>query len=297
MDLFAVLNSPEKDLRLSRLRKERKFHSNNPSISNLQSQIFIFSMARMLLKSNMLDGFSLQKESSIMSQPLANLCGLLFILLGSFWGIAVGSWLYGGLGGILGLTIGSLWGYHVAEGFSSLLRTQRINKNDVMPVTVLTQSENPPLSSSKRSWISKVLGRKPVKPSFPESYSLEEIHRRLRAINAQIWLELRQGVLSSCHAGLHSVRLEERGEPLDWREINRRTVAALHRFEISMNDDERRASLNEALDSLGQKLLLVQKAAMRKADRLNPEEEQEIQKNEAELWRLSRFARTPPSQN
>jgi hypothetical protein len=36
---------------------------------------------------------------------------------------------------------------------------------------------------------------------------------------------------------------------------------------------------------------------MRKADQLNQEEKQEIQKNEAELWRLSRFARTPPSQN
>ena len=251
----------------------------------------------MLLKSNMLDDLILRKESSIMNQMLANLYGLLFILLSSFWGTAVGWRLYGSLGAMLGLTIGSMWGYHLAEGYASLLSTQKESNDDPLLVTLWAQSENPPLSTSKRSWFSKILNRKPAKPSFPESYSLEEIHRRLRAINAQIWLELRQGVLSSCHAGLHSVRLEERGEPLDWREINRRTVAALHRFEISMNDDERRASLNEALDSLGQKLLLVQKAAMRKADRLNPEEEQEIQKNEAELWRLSRFARTPPSQN
>jgi hypothetical protein len=64
-----------------------------------------------------------------------------------------------------------------------------------------------------------------------------------------------------------------------------------------MSEEERRASLNEALDRIGQKLLLVQKAAMRKADKLNQEEEQEIQKNEAELWRLSRFARTSTSQN
>jgi hypothetical protein len=254
-------------------------------------------MARMLLKSNTLDGFTLRIESSIMNQVLANLCGLLFILLGSFWGTAVGWWLYGSLGAMLGLTTGSLWGYHVAEGYASLLSTQIENENDSLPVAILAQSENPPLSSSKRFWFSKILGRKPIKPSFPESYSLEEIHRRLKAINSQIWLELRQGVLSSCHAGLYSVRLEERGEPLDWREINRLTVAALHRFETAMNDDERRVSLNEALDRIGQKLLLVQKAAMRKADRLNQEEEQEIQKSEAELWRLSRFARRPPSQN
>jgi hypothetical protein len=162
---------------------------------------------------------------------------------------------------------------------------------------MLAQSENPPLSSPKRSWFLKIFRRKPVKPSFPESYSLEEIHRRLKAINSQIWMELRQGVLSSCHAGLYSVQLQERGEPLDWREINRRTVAALHRFETAMDDEERIASLNDAFDCIGQKLLLVQKAAMRKADKLNQQEEQEIQKNEAELWRLSRFARTPPSQN
>jgi len=41
-------------------------------------------------------------------------------------------------------------------------------------------------------------------------------------------------------------------------------------------------------------LLLVQKAALRKADRLNKEEERAIQKNEAELWRLSRLARLSP---
>lgn len=262
---------------------------------NLQSEIF--SMARMLLKSNMLDALTLRKESSIMNQVLANLCGLLFILLGSFWGTAVGWRLYGSLGAMLGLTIGSMWGYHLAEGYASLLSTQKENNDDPLLVTLSAQSENPPLSASKRSWFSKILDRKPAKPSFPESYSLEEIHRRLKAINSQIWLELRQGILSSCHAGLYNVQLEERGQPLDWRAINRLTVAALNRFETAMNDDERRLSLNEALDRIGQKLLLVQKAAMRKADQLNQEEKQEIQKNEAELWRLSRFARTPPSQN
>lgn len=254
-------------------------------------------MARMLLKSSMLADFTPRKESLIMNQVLANLCGLLFILLGSCWGAAVGSWLYGSLGAMLGLAIGSMWGYHVAEGYASLLSSQKENDKDGLLVALLAQSENSPLSSSKRSWFARILGRKPIKPSFPESYSLEEVHRRLKAINSQIWLELRQGVLSSCHAGLYSVLLEEKGESLDWREINRRTVAALHRFETAVSEKEQKASLNEALDRIGQKLLLVQKAAMRKADKLNQQEEQEIQKNEAELWRLSRFARTPPSQN
>ena len=232
-----------------------------------------------------------------MSQMLANLCGLLFILLSSCWGAAVGSWHYGSLGALLGLTIGSIWGYYVAEGYASLLSTQKDNTNDGLPVAISAQSENPPLAATKRSWFSRILGRKPVKQSFRESYSLEEVHRRLKTINSQIWLELRQGVLSSCHAGLYSVQLEEQGKSLDWREINRRTVAALHSFETAMSEEERKTSLNEALDRIGQKLLLVQKAAMRKADKLNQEEEQEIQKNEAELWRLSRFARTPSSQN
>jgi hypothetical protein len=76
--------------------------------------------------------------------------------------------------------------------------------------------------------------------------------------------------------------------------VNRRTVSALHRFETAKNEAERRASLSEALDRIGQKLLLVQKAALHKADRLNKEGERAIQKNEAELWRLSRFARLSP---
>ena len=254
-------------------------------------------MARLLLKSSMLDDFTRGTGSSIMSQILANLCGLLFTLLGSCWGAAVGSWLDGSLGAMIGLTIGSIWGYHMAEGYASLLRTQKDNTNDALQVAILAQSENSPLTATKRSWFSRILGRKPVKQSFRESYSLDEVHSRLKTINSQIWLELRRGVLSSCHAGLYSVQLEEQGKSLDWREINRRTVAALHRFETAMSEEERRTSLNEALNRIGQKLLLVQKAAMRKADKLNREEEQEIQKNEAELWRLSRFARTTSSQN
>jgi hypothetical protein len=230
-----------------------------------------------------------------MEQLLADLFGLLLILSGSLWGIAVGSWLNSGMGGLLGLVVGALWGFHMAEGCTLLLTTPKGCNSEAYEkglTTVLAQKA--PLAGSRRPWLSRILGRKSTRSPLPEGhglYSLEEIHRRLKAINAEVWRELRLGVLSSCYAGLYSVQLAEAGERLDWQEVNRRTVSALHRFETAKNEEERRASLNEALDRIGQKLLLVQKAALRKADRLNKEEEAAIQKNEAELWRLSRFAR------
>ena len=226
--------------------------------------------------------------------------GLVLILSGSLWGIAAGFWLNNSVGGLLGLVVGALWGFHMAEGCTLLLKTQKGRNSEAYEkglTTVLAQSERAPLSGSRRPWLSRILGRKPAKPSLPlnhDLYSLEEIHRRLKAINSQVWRELRLGVLSSCYAGLYSVHLDEAGERLDWQEVNRRTVSALHRFETAKNEEDRRASLNEALDRIGQKLLLVQKAALRKADRLNKEEERAIQKNESELWRLSRFARLSP---
>ena len=241
-----------------------------------------------------------KRKSGKMEQLLADLFGLLLILSGSLWGMAAGSWLNNGVGGLLGLVVGALWGFHMAEGCTLLLKTQKERNSEAYEkglTTVLAQSEKAPLAGSKRPWLSRILGRKSTKSPLPEThdlYSLEEIHRRLKAINADVWRELRLGVLSSCYAGLYSVQLAEAGEQLDWQEVNRRTVSALHRFETAKNEEERRASLNEALDRIGQKLLLVQKAALRKADRLNKEEERAIQKSEAELWRLSRFARLSP---
>lgn len=235
-----------------------------------------------------------------MEQLLADLFGLLLILSGSLWGIAVGSWLNSDVGGLLGLIVGALCGFHMAEGCTLSLRTQKERSYEAYEkglTTVFAQSERTPLSGSRQPWLSRMLGRKPAKSPLSEThnlYSFEEIHRRLKAINSEVWRELRLGVFSSCYAGLYSVRLAEAGERLDWQEVNRRTVSALHRFETAKNEEERRASLNEALDRIGQKLLLVQKAALRKADRLNKEEERAIQKNEAELWRLSRFARLSP---
>jgi hypothetical protein len=207
------------------------------------------------------------------------------------------------LGSILGLALGAACGFHVAELFARLVHG-RENKDDEIVVDgyvfLCAESEKTPVARSKRKWFSKLLGRKPSRSALPESVgfiALEEIHHRLKAMNSHLWWELRQGVLSSCHAGLYSVYVQEAGENFDWKDVNRKTVAALHRFETAVNDEERRASLNEALDGVGQKLLLVQKAALRKADKLNAEEEQAIQRNEAELWRLSRSARVSPSQN
>ena len=230
-----------------------------------------------------------------MEQLLADIFGLVLILAGSIWGIATGYCLQGSLGSLLGLLFGSLWGFWLAEHFGLWLKSRQQGRNDTPvkgPMLLLAQTSGDPLSGPKRPWLSRILGRRSTRPSPLEPdvpYSFEQINRRLRTMNSQLWKELRQGVLSSCYAGLHTVRVDEKGESLDWREVNRRTVSALHRFDTATSDEERRTSLNEALDRIGQKLLLVQRAALRKADRLNVEEEREIQKNEAELWRLSRL--------
>jgi hypothetical protein len=226
---------------------------------------------------------------------LANLCGLLFIVSGSLWGLTVGSWLLGSIGSVLGLMLGALWGFHVAEGYSCILKPWARETTETRQKSHMTIVDHPErIGSSGSRWprIMRILNRQPAKVAQKDSYdpcSLEEIHSRLKTINANLWRELRTGALSSCHAGLYTVRLNNSEESRDWREVNRRTVAALHRFETATTDQERRASLIEALDRIGEKLQLVHKAALRKADRLNSEEEREIRKNEAELWRLSRL--------
>ena len=230
-----------------------------------------------------------------MEQLLANIFGLVLILTGSLWGIAAGSCLQGSAGSLLGLIFGALLGFCLAEDIALWLKSWEIGTDKSSAkelIQLLAQSEDAPLSGSRRRWFPRNWRRKPVRPPSPEptaSCSFQDIHRRLRAMNSQLWKELRQGTLSSCYVGLHAVHLEEKGQSLDWREVNRRTVAALHRFETAIDDEQRRDSLNEALDRIGQKLLLVRRAALRKADKLNSEEEREIQRNEAELWRLSRL--------
>jgi hypothetical protein len=232
---------------------------------------------------------------------LSDLIGLLLIMAGSVWGMAFGSLLFGRLGGLLGLITGALWGFQLAEGFALLVKIQQdrcLEPAEESGTTCFSQPHETPSSPNKRTWLARVFGRKSAQPAHLESYetlSLEDIHQRLKEINSELWRQLRIGVLSSCHAGLYSVRVDDDGKSLDWREVNRRAVASLHRFETATNDEERSLSLQESLDRIGQKLLLAQKAALRKADRLNTEEEKEIRGKEAELWRLSRILRAPSS--
>ena len=274
----------------------RFLNSPNPSILNLQSQISNLFSGTYVAKSK-----ARKRKSREMEQRLANIFGLVLILTGSLWGIAIGACLQGSAGSLLGLIFGALCGFCLAEDFALWFKCREVSTDKSSAkklMQLLAQSAGPPLSGSRRRWFSKNWRRKPVRPPSPEpdaSWSFEEIHRRLRVMNSQIWKELRQGTLASCYVGLHTVHLEEKGESLDWREINRRAVSALNRFDTATDNEQRRDSLNEALDRIGQKLLLVRKAALRKADRLNPEEEGEIQRNEAELWRLSRLNLLAPS--
>ena len=251
-------------------------------------------MARILLNDSCIGSLPPKKVRQT-DQLFANICGLLFVGAGSLWGVTVGSWLLGSMGTVLGLMLGALWGFHVSEGCAFFLKTRKnMDTEAIEQMTTLAHSEEILLSGSRWPRLSRIFGRKPARLSPPDCYdscNLEEIHRRLRTVNSHLWKELRTGVFSSCHAGLYSVRLNNSEESLDWREVNRRTVAALHRFETATTNKERRASLVEALDRIGQKVQLVQKAALRKADRLSSEEEQELQKNQAELWRLSRLER------
>jgi hypothetical protein len=231
----------------------------------------------------------------------ANLFGLILICAGSLWGIAVGSWLGGDLGGVLGLMLGALWAFHLAENCALMLKSlenKGKDSQDRAQLSYATEYGKSSLPSRKLPWLSRIWGRKTARPSppvSPESWSFEKIHRRLKTVNATLWKQLRWGVLSSCHVGLYEVQINEGQEGLGWREVNRLTVSALHRFETAATDEERRISLKEALDRIGQKLVIVHRAALRKADRLNPEEERLIQENEAELWRLSRILKFLPS--
>ena len=232
---------------------------------------------------------------------LAELIGLLLIMTGSVCGMAVGSLLLDRIGTLLGLITGALWGYRLAESFAWLVKDQRDRCALIAEEhrqTLFSEPHGTPCSATKRTWLARIFGRKPTDSSHLDScetLSPEEIHHRLKELNSELWRQLRSGVFSSCYAGLYRVGVDDAGQSLDWREVNRRTVASLHRFETTTNDEERSLSLKEAFDRIGQKLLLVQKAALRKADRLNAEEEQEIRGYEAELWRLSRILRAPPS--
>jgi hypothetical protein len=74
--------------------------------------------------------------------------------------------------------------------------------------------------------------------------------------------------------------------------VNRQLLSCLRRFERATTDRERHASLVEALDRVGQKLHIVKQVAAIKADTSALKEQEELQQNEAELWRLSRILRS-----
>jgi hypothetical protein len=230
-----------------------------------------------------------------------NLYGLLLIATGCFWGNAMGSWLFGSVGGLFGLALGAFCALSVAERLILILKELQDSGTDrgvQSNLALASESGKTTLGRSKRPWFSRVFKQRPERRRPPEpdgSYNLEEIHGYLKTINASLWKQLRSGVLCSCFLGIYEVQLNETEEGLDWREVNRRTVSAFRRFEIATTDEERVLNLKEALYLIGQKHLLVHKAALRKADSLNPEEERVIRQNESELWRLSHMLRLPPS--
>jgi len=226
-----------------------------------------------------------------------NVVGLLLVATAVASGFGVGTWLCGEIGGLLGVAAGALWGFRLAADCGGLLRRQLGNTRTLREgqVAVFSDSARSSVPDSKRLWF-----RRPKKghsPATPHSrhtqrHDFREIHDALTAINSRLWRELRVGTLASCHALLYTVQLEEGGESLDWRAVNRRLLSCLRRFERATIDGERHASLVEALDHLGQKVLIVKQVAAAKADRPAREEQEELQRSEAELWRLSRLLRS-----
>ena len=84
----------------------------------------------------------------------------------------------------------------------------------------------------------------------------------------------------------------ELGEKLGWRDVNRRAVAALHRFNTAATEYERYASLQDVLKCLGQKVSIAKYAGLQKAETLERDEKEAIFADEAELLRLSRLLRS-----
>jgi hypothetical protein len=223
--------------------------------------------------------------------------GLLIIGAGTVWGFAFGLWVLGNPGGLMGVVVGAALGFRLADDCALTLKWLSGRSQEALGEEVsalLSPVRDPHFASAKRPWFTRLWRKETRTPPTDDAQvcaSLEEIHRSLKRINARLWKELRNGVLASCHAGLYSVHVDEAGELLDWREVNRRTVSALRRFETATREEERCSSLKESMDRIGQKLFIVQRAAIRKSDTLAGDEKQELQRNEAELWRLSQSLR------
>ena len=136
------------------------------------------------------------------------------------------------------------------------------------------------------------MSRKMCQQDLQSCASLEEIHGYLSRINAHLWRQLRTGVLSGCHALLYTVVRYELGEKLGWRDVNRRAVAALHRFNTAATEYGRYASLQDALKCVSQKVSIAKYAGLKKAETLERDEKEAIFAVEAELLRLSRLLRS-----
>ena len=228
---------------------------------------------------------------------LINLVGLFFVATAVAAGFGLGTRLYGEIGGLLGVAAGAVWGFRLAANGAELLRECKTSERTPGEgcVAVLSESARSCPSRPKSSWLRPL--RKESSGAKPDSrqkqpQGLDEIHQALKRINSHLWRELRGGPLAGCHALLYTVRLEERGEGLGWREVNRKLLSCLHRFETATTDEERRAGLGEALDRVGQKLQIVKEVASLKAETLSREEQAAVQQKEAELWRLSRLLRS-----
>lgn len=226
-----------------------------------------------------------------------NIVGLLFVATAVASGFGLGTWLFGEIGGLLGVAAGAVWGFRLATDCGVLLRQQLRSTRTLREgqVAVFSESARSSLPGSKKPWFRRLKkGQSPVTVNSrrDQRNDLREILGALTAINARLWRELRVGSLAGCHALLYTVRLEEGGEFLDWRAVNRRLLSSLRRFERATTDGERHASLAEALDRVGQKLHIVKLVTAIKADTSAREEQEELQRNEAELWRLSRLLRS-----
>jgi hypothetical protein len=170
---------------------------------------------------------------------------------------------------------GRIQSFHLAENLPGTSRDENHTRENI-------KSSQLPIFSQGNT-------RKLSEHNPDENCRLNEGHYCLRTINARLWKQLRVGALRGCYAGLSIIVIEQDGKLLNWRDVNRKTVSALHRFETVITDTERRIMLREALERISQKLLLVIKSALRKGSRLNFEEAGEIRTIEIELTRISHF--------
>jgi hypothetical protein len=226
-----------------------------------------------------------------------NVVGLLVVVTAVASGFGLGTRLFGEIGGLVGVAAGAAWGFRLAADCGGLLRQQLRSTGTLRgaQVAVFSESARSSLPGSKKPWFRRLKKGEPpvtVNSGHNQRHDLKEIHGALTAINSRLWRELRLGTLAGCHALLYTIQLEEGGESLDWRAVNRRLLSCFRRFERATTDGERHTSLVEALDRVGQKLHIVKQVAAIKADTSPREEEEELQRNEAELWRLSRLLRS-----